>query len=178
MTIFLKIALVAIGVGMAAWLAVIAHEWGHLALGHPVAGSLFGALSHAALGQPRLRAAGLRPVTSLVGVAVVALAPLFFLAHRRYAEYSADRAAALVVGDGAPVARALAKLAVGPALAATLDEGALVEQAERLGRSLFGALQLFEQDHPFTGSRCRAVRAWALSPAFHHLVPTPQGGLP
>lgn len=160
--------------------AVVAHEWSHLALGHTVMGSLVGALTRAGVAARQL--AGLRGVPlarprsaagswqPLVISAATLLVPLIFLAHRRYAEYSADRGALLVVGEVAPLVRALAVLAVGAPLAAHLCEEELVAQATSLTRSPFGLLHLLEHGHPFLGGRIQALRAWHGSPHFQALV--------
>ncbi|MBA3532757.1 MAG: M48 family metallopeptidase [Ardenticatenales bacterium] len=169
-------------------LAVISHEWGHIALDHTMLGSLFGVLTQATLAarhaQPLLArtpfatASRLRPWHLLLQTLMTLLVPLFFLAHRRLAEFSADRVALLIVGNPAPLARALTKLVVGPTLAASLDEASLIQQAEAVTRNPLGFWYLLGSDHPFVGARLRALHDWYASPAYQMLVPPSHIGSP
>lgn len=156
--------------------AVIAHEWGHLYLGHARLGGVFGALiQHGFLlrqvgavatqvgGSPpsRGRATGRIMILALLAALVTLLAPILFLAYRRFSEISADRASLLVLGEAGPPARALARIAVGPDLAEHLNHDELIAQAEQLGATPAGLIQQLLSDHPFVGSRLRAMRAWS-----------------
>jgi Zn-dependent protease with chaperone function/RNA polymerase subunit RPABC4/transcription elongation factor Spt4 len=168
--------------------SVIAHEWGHLLLGHTLLGSLFSALAQGGLVLMQMstvvaqataaesdqrnykRSGGERAIVAILAAMATLLAPIVFLAHRRLSEISADRVSVLVLGNADKPVTALAKIAVGPELAEHLNESELIAQAEQLGKDIFGMVQQLLGDHPFVGGRLKAMRTWIGSPEYSELA--------
>jgi len=168
--------------------SVIAHEWGHLLLGHTLLGSLFSALAQGGLVLMRMndvvaqattvegdrryytRNQSERAIVAALAAIATLLAPIAFLAHRRLSEISADRVSVLVLGDADKPVTALAKVAIGLELAERLNEDELIAQAEQLSKNIFGMVQQLLGDHPFVGSRLKAMRAWFGSPEYVELA--------
>ena len=152
--------------------AVMAHEWGHLLLGHTWLLSLFGMLNQAmpelmGLSVPKKSPRG--DLTSLATTFALLFAPLMLLGYRRLAEFSADRFAVLVLGEADTPRLALSKVAVGPDLAAQLNQAELMNQVLELERSWLGKIQRAFGTHPFIGKRLAAMKGWEESAEFRRL---------
>lgn len=163
--------------------SVVAHEWGHLLFGHTLVGSLFSALTQGAViamqmstiasqasapeseRQDSKQEGGGIIIVILSAIALL-LAPIVFSAYRRLSEISADRLSVLISGNADKPIAALAKLAVGPELAAELNEEELIAQAEQAGKNISGMIQQLLGSHPFVGSRFKAMRRWSQSPEY------------
>lgn len=111
---------------------VVAHEVGHLALGH-LKWNLF--------------------------LAPVRFVPWLGPAYSRACEYSCDRCGHAVVGNLETSSRAIATLAAGGKLARRVDLDAFVEQRREAG-GLFMALHELVSSHPYLSKRVAALREW------------------
>lgn len=152
--------------------AVMAHEWGHLLLGHTWLLSLFGMLNQATgeligLSVPKKASRG--SMTSLATTFALLFAPLMLLGYRRLAEFSADRFAVLVLGEAETPRLALSKVAVGPDLAAQLNQAELMNQVLELESSWLGKIQRAFGTHPFIGKRLAAMKEFEESVEFRRL---------
>lgn len=137
--------------------AVIAHECGHIACRHVLyhtmatlilqhGGNIFGPL--AALAAP------------------LRLALLYW---QRRSEFSADRAAAVALGDARPVVETMIRLAGGPrSLTASVDIDEYLDQARAYDAlqdsswdKMLQGLAIMNSSHPFSSVRAREIVFWS-----------------
>lgn len=137
---------------------VLGHEVGHIALGHTRVSSLLGGM----LGAPGI------PLLSFIG-------GVAFRWWSRLAEYSADRAGLVAVGDLTVAERALTKLMVGSQLASKVNVEEILTQAQDLDEGWAGDAGETAMDHPYLVRRLQALRAfWAENAAtIQRLSPMP-----
>jgi Zn-dependent protease with chaperone function len=145
--------------------AVIAHECGHIACRH--------VLYHT-MGSLVIKG------VSELGIAGNLLTPLQLglLYWIRRSEFSADRAAAAVMGSPEPVVETMVRLAGGPkALTNDVNLDEFANQAlayetlkENRWDRLLQTLAIMNQDHPFHAVRLREIRKWAQGDAFQRIV--------
>jgi Zn-dependent protease with chaperone function len=154
---------------------VIAHEMGHILCEH---------ILYTHVGLTLTRHVGL----TLAGVAIPALAKLIpglgaslgalFFAWYRAAEYSADRAAVLILEDPEPLARCLSRLAGVPRRfePEQFDLRLFVEQVKDYdeGKTTWSKIATIGMetfsDHPEPARRARAVMEWAGSSEYREIL--------
>jgi Zn-dependent protease with chaperone function len=108
---------------------------------------------------------------------VVQPVQLALLYWSRCSELSADRAAAVVCGDSAPVVQTMIRLAGGPRhLTESVDVAEYAAQADEYDRlksdgwdSLLQRFATMQQDHPFTSVRTREILGWCGTEHFQQL---------
>lgn len=146
--------------------AVIAHECGHIACRHTLYGTMARYLIDYGL--------------SSLGIAGKAMYPaiLALLYWNRRSEFSADRAAATVMGSSAPIVETMIRLAGGSQkITGHVDVELYAKQAEEfndeLDRSWWSKLlvniQVMRMSHPFCAVRAREIRIWCNQDKFIRL---------
>lgn len=145
--------------------AVIAHECGHLVCRHTLYKTMAWIL--------------FRGGAQLFGPIAMAAKPIeIALAYwSRRSEFSADRAAAVVLGSAQPVVETMIRLAGGPkAITAQVDVDEYLRQAaafDRLAEStwdrLLQVVAVMEASHPFNSVRAREILRWCESDEYQRL---------
>ena len=140
--------------------AILAHECGHIACDH--------LLWHNVL---TTMMAGASALSKVVATAFSLASPLLFKWYRA-SEYSADRAAAVALGNPAPIQGGLMKLMTGhTGFESELDIEEICRQADRLDsyldegiwKKLLGYSQRMFLTHPWTIVRIRELHKWDAS---------------
>jgi Zn-dependent protease with chaperone function len=153
--------------------AVLAHECGHIVCRHVLYHTMAGLLVQG---------------TSFIGPLAAIAAPirLGLLYWSRRSEFSADRAAAVVLGDAKPVIETMIRLAGGPkAITGGVDLEQYIAQAsdfDELIKSstwdkMLQSLAVMHEDHPFPSVRAREIRRWSETGEFRRLVESARGSV-
>ena len=145
--------------------AVLAHECGHVVcrhvLYHTMARMLMGGASY------------FGPLAALVSPIRYAM-----LYWSRRSEFSADRAAAVVLGDSKPVIETMIRLSGGPK---TITAGVNIEQyiaqandfdqliSTSTWDKILQSFAISEQDHPFPAVRAKEIQRWCQTGEFQRL---------
>jgi Zn-dependent protease with chaperone function len=148
--------------------AVIAHECGHIVCRHVLYHTMAVFLSRMGPG--------------FFGLSEIVVKPLqLALSYwSRRSELSADRAAAVVMGDSRPLVETMVRLAGGPkAITGNINLEAWLKQAEaydQLNKSdwdkVLQSLAVMNNDHPFPAVRSREITKWCETDAFKRLCGT------
>lgn len=155
---------------------ILAHECGHIAchhvLYHTIGNLVLTGMAELLPGIGKLLTAGLRYA---------------FYKWMRASEYSADRAAALVLGGSKPTVDMLVCFAGGyQSLELDIDKEAFIEQALAYEQAITESItdQFFEgwffgnATHPFTAYRALEVSRWCLTPDFEQFQDVLSGKAP
>lgn len=143
--------------------AVFAHECGHIACRHTLYGTMARYLINYGLGSLGLPGKAMYP-------AVLAL-----LYWYRRSEFSADRAAAVVMEDHKPLLETLIRLSGGPkSVTQNVNIELYAQQAEafndELDRSWWSkvlmGMQVMMMSHPFSAVRAREIQHWCTQDEF------------
>jgi len=146
--------------------AVLAHECGHIACRHMLYHSIAHRIALYGLGF-------LGPDSPLTKPVLWSL-----MAWSRRSEFSADRAAAYVMGGAMPVVETMVRLAGGPkSLTAQINVEEYLRQAEAYDQlqesnwdSFLQTMAILQQSHPFHAVRAREIDAWCRSEEFVGIV--------
>jgi hypothetical protein len=146
--------------------AVVAHECGHIACEHTL---------YQTMAQMLLQYG-----TKIFGPLAAVSAPvqMALLYWYRRSEFSADRAAAIVVGGSGPVVDTMVRLAGGPkSLTEKVDLDQYLMQAEDYDKMMDSAwdqvlqgLAIWNQNHPFPAVRAREIVRWCEGEHFQRLM--------
>lgn len=146
--------------------AVVAHECGHIVCRHTLYGTMARYLIKYGVGSLGLAGKAMLP-------AILALMYWY-----RRSEFSADRAAATVMGSESSVVETMIRLAGGPkSITGNVDIELYAQQADEfsdeLDRSwwskLLMGMQVAMMSHPFSAVRVREIRHWCGTDVFKHL---------
>lgn len=151
-------------------LFVLAHELGHIKSGHV----LYMTLSRYLAIVLATSVGGI----PFLGPAIIQGLQLGFLRWSRQAEFTADRAAHLVVNDPNVAISVMLKLAGGFALREVPNVAEFLKQADdyhHVERSAFGKAALVVggslfQDHPYPVIRARELQRWHVDPQYHSIL--------
>jgi Zn-dependent protease with chaperone function len=147
-------------------LAVLAHECGHIACHHVLYQTMASMiLEHGA---------------SILGLPEMATLPvrIALFAWMRRSELSADRAAALALGDPQPVVDTMIRLSGGPkSLTDEIDAELYCQQAQAYDRlqdsqwdKLLQSVAVIDMDHPFPAVRTREIQRWCEGEHFQRIL--------
>lgn len=146
--------------------AVLAHECGHIACQH----TLYNTVARLLLGTSSMLFKPLQLLTEPIRLGL--------LYWSRRSELSADRAAAVALGDPLPLAQAMVRLCGGPrCVTGEVDIEQYAAQAEAYDHLLESKWDSFLQnlvvmnyDHPMPAVRTRELLNWGKTPVFQQLA--------